>query len=95
MNITTALHDSRFFLPWFRDVKTWKPWETYLRALFGLPIEGEEDKRLFQEATGLTEPPTSPAVGGSKKDTKKGNRGVGRDKAEVLKRSWVFSSLIS
>ena len=34
-------------------------------------------------------------VGGSKKDTKKGNRGVGRDKAEVLKRSWVFSSLIS
>jgi len=36
-----------------------------------------------------------PTVGGSKKDTKKGNRGVGRDKAEVLKRSWVFSSLIS
>ena len=34
-------------------------------------------------------------VGGSKKDTKKGNRGVGRDKTEVLKRSWVFSSLIS
>ena len=39
--------------------------------------------------------PALQRVGGSKKDTKKGNRGVGRDKAEVLKRSWVFSSLIS
>jgi hypothetical protein len=57
VTIIQAMHDSRLFLPVFKDVRTWKAWEVFLKALFALPIEGEEDKRLFQEATGLTEPP--------------------------------------
>lgn len=57
MNIIEAMHDSRLFLPVFKDVRTWRSWETYLRALFGLGIDNPDDLKLFQEATGLTEPP--------------------------------------
>jgi hypothetical protein len=38
---------------------------------------------------------TDLGVGGSKKDTKKGNSRAGSDEAGVLKRSQYFSSLIS
>jgi len=56
-DIISALHDSRFFKPVFRDLSTWRPWEVYLRGLFGLPIENRTDRQLFKSCTGLTRLP--------------------------------------
>ncbi len=61
MDIVTALHDSRFFLPVFKDVRTWKAWEIFLKTLFAIPIQDEQELQLFRECTGLVVPPTSPA----------------------------------
>jgi hypothetical protein len=61
VTIIQALHDPRFFLPVFKDVRTWRSWETYFKALFGLPIEGEEELQLFKSCTNLETPPTERA----------------------------------
>jgi len=57
MNIIEAIEDPRFFRPLFRDLRTWKSWFALLRALFGLPIEDAEERRIFASSTGLTVPP--------------------------------------
>jgi len=53
MNIIDALHSREIFRPLFKDPRTWHAWEVYLRALFGLRIEGAEDLALFRDCTGL------------------------------------------
>lgn len=53
MNIIEALHSDNCFRPLFKDVETWRSWEVYLRALFGLPIEEEKDRKLLKDCTGL------------------------------------------
>lgn len=53
MNIIEAIHDNRFFRPVFRDLDTWENWFTYLRALFGLPINMVKEGKLFESCTGL------------------------------------------
>jgi len=60
MNIIAAIEDPGLFKPFFKDPGTWRSWETYLRALFGLPID-PEDKKLFTESTGLEVSPTGRA----------------------------------
>ena len=60
MNIIQAIEDPGLFRPFFKDPGPWRSWETYLRALFGLPIEDKE-KKLFTESTGLEVTPTGRA----------------------------------
>ena len=57
MNIIQAMHSSRIFRPLFKDPKTWRAWEVYLLALFGLGLETAEDRELFKSCAGLDEPP--------------------------------------
>jgi hypothetical protein len=57
MDIISAIQDERFFAPSFRDVESWHSWMVFLKALFGLPIKGWRDKRLFRDCTGRQRPP--------------------------------------
>jgi hypothetical protein len=45
VNIIDALHSRDVFAPLFRDPATWRPWEVYLRGLFGLGFETTADRR--------------------------------------------------
>jgi len=53
MNIIKAMHSKDVFMPLFKDLETWRAWEIYLQALFGLPIDKKGDRRLFKSCTGL------------------------------------------
>jgi len=53
MTIIDAIRDERFFKPLFKDLKTWHNWQVYLKALFGLPIETRNDKKLLKDCKGL------------------------------------------
>jgi hypothetical protein len=57
ITITAAIRDRRLLGGVFKDVKTWRAWMVFLSALFNLPIEDPEDLKIFQECTGLIEPP--------------------------------------
>jgi hypothetical protein len=57
MNILQAIEDPALFNSLFKDISTWRPWIVFLKALFGLPIEDPADMMLFQDCTGLLEPP--------------------------------------
>ena len=58
MNIIDAIHDERLFKPLFRDLRTWRPWMVFLKALSGIPIDDPADLQLFRDSTGLSEQPT-------------------------------------
>ncbi len=58
MNIIAAIEDPGLFKPFFKDPGTWRSWETYLRALFGLEIVDGAGLKLFRDSTGLEVPPT-------------------------------------
>jgi len=58
-NIIKAMEDPQLLRPAFKDLRTWRPWMTYLKALFGLGLEGEEIE-LFRESTGLGEASAGP-----------------------------------
>jgi hypothetical protein len=53
-SIVEALEHPGLFggLPAFKDLRSWRPWLTFLGALYGLPLSGEEEK-LFCKHTGL------------------------------------------
>lgn len=57
MTIIEAIWDPALFRSAFKDLGTWRAWMIYLRALFGLPGIQGADLKLFQECTGLNEPP--------------------------------------
>lgn len=59
MNILEACADPNLFAPWFRNRVTWNAWFVFLAALFGLPMD-EEQQALFQTHTGRTQPPSQP-----------------------------------
>jgi len=61
VNIIDAVQDQKLLGPLFKDLRTWRPWLVYLRALFGLPIKDPEELRLFRESTGLRAAPDRPA----------------------------------
>ena len=61
MTILDAMHDPKLFGPWFKDRVSWRAWEVFLAALFGLPLDGEGAAALYHERTGRTAPPGGPA----------------------------------
>ena len=61
MTILDAMHDSALFEPWFRDRDSWRAWEAFLAALFGLPMDGNA-LAIYQRCTGRSRPPTHPAT---------------------------------
>jgi hypothetical protein len=61
MDLLTACRDENLFRPWFKDPATWSSWFVFLRALFGQPIEGEDDLATFRRCTGRLAPPSEQA----------------------------------
>ncbi len=57
MNILQVIEDPALFGGLFKDISTWRPWIVFLKTLFGLPIKDPADMKLFQDCTGLLEPP--------------------------------------
>jgi hypothetical protein len=57
VTINEALADPALFgaLPVFHDVTTWRPWLTFLAAVYGSPMD-EEDLATFRRHTGRSEP---------------------------------------
>ena len=64
MTILDAMRDPKLFLPWFKPGllrgDSWKPWRSYLCALFGLPFEDEDAFEIFKRHTGRTVRPGGP-----------------------------------
>jgi hypothetical protein len=58
MNVVEAMPE--LFGAAFRDVDSWRAWQTVLRAIFALPMS-EADVALYQACTGRQTPPTTPA----------------------------------
>ncbi|MCW2110473.1 terminase large subunit domain-containing protein [Bradyrhizobium elkanii] len=61
MNILQACADEKLFAPWFKTKSDWLAWMAFLAALFALPMSPEM-LAVYQQCTGRTEPPTSPAL---------------------------------
>lgn len=61
MTIIEALRDKNLFAGLLKDPSTWASWSTYLKSLFGLPLENEAELQLFRNCTGLETPPTQRA----------------------------------
>jgi len=57
LTIIDALQDGRLLgaLPVFRDLTTWRAWLSFLRAVYGLPLDAEDLAR-FQRCTGRSAP---------------------------------------
>ena len=55
MNIIEAACDPNLFGPFFKDEQTWSGWRTFLKVLFGIPLNGGE-RQLFRECTGRETP---------------------------------------
>lgn len=51
ISIVEAIKDPNLFRPLFRDVSSWGAWETFLKALFALPLAGNE-LEVYRGATG-------------------------------------------
>ncbi len=60
VSLLEASRDPRVFAPWFRDRATWQSWFAFLRALFALPLFGDE-LVTYRQCTGRSEAPTMPA----------------------------------
>jgi hypothetical protein len=55
LNIIEAACDPNLFVPLFKDEQTWSGWRTFLKVLFGIPLNGGESQ-LFRECTGRETP---------------------------------------
>lgn len=55
MNIIEAMTDQHLFGATLKGVDSWKPWLTFLRAVYGLPMS-DDDLRRFHQHTGREEP---------------------------------------
>lgn len=51
MTILDAIHDTKLFGPLFTKLDTWNPWLTFLKAIYGLPMDATDLAR-FQQHTG-------------------------------------------
>ena len=59
MNILEAIDDPKVFGAHFREAESWRPWRTFLGALFGLPLaSGPAD--LYRRSTGRSALPETP-----------------------------------
>jgi hypothetical protein len=67
MTIIEAMQSPKLFAKWFKPKgwfkkqETWSSWYTFLRCLFGLPMDAA-DLELFQRCTDRTEPPAGGAT---------------------------------
>lgn len=52
MNIIQAINDDRVFQPFLGELDSWRPWQTALRCLYGLPVQSQTSKDLIQQCTG-------------------------------------------
>jgi len=59
ITLLDALEDRALFGRAFAG-PSWRPWNVFLRAVFALPLEGE-DLDLYRRCTGRETPPTRPA----------------------------------
>ena len=63
MNIIQAIDDPLLFQPWFKRrwlrSDSWATWRVFLKALYGLPMDGQE-LEIFCRHTGRKKPPTEP-----------------------------------
>jgi hypothetical protein len=59
LSIIDVCSDPHLFGPWFKDRASWAAWFTFLRVMFGLPLD-EEGLALFRQCTGRS----APAPGG-------------------------------
>jgi hypothetical protein len=55
LSIIDACEHEQLFAPWFRDRASWAAWFTFLRVMFGLPLD-EAGLQLFQLCTGRSAP---------------------------------------
>lgn len=55
MNIIEAITDQHLFGATLKGADSWKPWLTFLRAVYGLPMSDQDLKR-FHQHTGREEP---------------------------------------
>jgi hypothetical protein len=62
MDLLSACRDPNLFQPWFKDEATWSAWFTFVRALFGQPIDGDEQLEIFTRCTGRAKAPEEPAT---------------------------------
>jgi hypothetical protein len=82
-NIIEAMTSPDWWGPWFAR-GDWSRWETFLRALFGLPLTAS-DYTTYQECTGSTEPPAGRA---SEAYAAVGRRG-GKTRIMALVAAWL------
>jgi hypothetical protein len=59
MDIIKAIHDQNLFKPLFRDMSSWGAWQTFLKALFALPLAHDE-LELYRACTGRERVPGHP-----------------------------------
>ncbi len=57
MNIIEACQHPKIFAPWFKKPETYRAWQAFLAAMFGLPMT-DEQLDLYRKHTGRSEPPT-------------------------------------
>jgi hypothetical protein len=48
LNIIESIDDPQLFAPFFRKREGWKAWRTFLAALFGIPLDGNQH-RVFKQ----------------------------------------------
>jgi len=60
-DILRACADPNLFGLWFRDRQTWAAWQSFLAALFALPMD-DAALAIYQRHTGRTVPPETPAT---------------------------------
>lgn len=59
--ILEAMHDPALFGPWFARRASWRAWEVFLAALFGLPVGDEDAAAIYSRHTGRAGMPTTAA----------------------------------
>jgi len=61
LSIIEAINSETAFKGFFKDIKTWRAWMTFFKALTGSQVRSKADLQLIRECTGLASPPLSPA----------------------------------
>jgi hypothetical protein len=55
LSILDVINDEAIFGPWFKDHESWSAWFSFIKAMFGHPLDDHELK-IFQQCTGRSAP---------------------------------------